>query len=425
MLLIGGKILASERIDEVIPTLEKRICTTLKKGELNPLLVIEACHKLVEKLEAGEYSELLYQMPELNITDEQIQMVIRLMKKDSLLYKLKVELGENYGTTEVYQPLYQDEMIHRRSMPLGILFHIAAGNVEGLPAYSVIEGLLAGNINLLKLPSADRDLTIKLLAELVKLEPELADYIYVFDTPSNDILHMRQIARSADAIVLWGGDEAIRAVRQFAEPNSRIIEWGHKISFAYITERGMDEQELTGLAHHILRTGQLLCSSCQGIYIDTDRMEVIYEFCHRFLSILEEAARAYPEPSIGLRAQITLFLYHQELSDTDRKNRVFKGQNCSITAMQNKKLEVSYTNGNCWAKPLPRKDIIRVLHHHRGYLQTVGLLCAEEEREELSGYLLRAGATRITSGAEMSRMLSGESHDGEYPLRRYSKIVEF
>jgi hypothetical protein len=425
MLLIGGKILASDQIDEIIPTLEKRICATLKKGELNPFPVIEACHKLAEKLEAGDYNELLHQLLDLNITEEQIQMVIRLMKRDSLLYKLKVELGENYDTTEVYQPLYRNEKIHKRIMPLGVLFHIAAGNVEGLPAYSVIEGLLAGNINLLKLPSADRELTIKLLAELVKLEPELADYIYVFDTPSNDILHMRQIARSADAIVLWGGDEAIRAVRQFAAPNSRIIEWGHKISFAYITELGMVEQELTGLAHHILRTGQLLCSSCQGIYIDTDRMEVIYEFCHSFLTILEEAAKAYPEPPIGVRAQITLLLYHQELSDTDRKNRVFQGQHCSITAMSNKRLEVSYTNGNCWVKPLSRKDIIRVLHHHRGYLQTVGLLCAEEEREELSGYFLRAGATRITTSAEMSRMLCGESHDGEYPLRRYSKTVEF
>jgi hypothetical protein len=52
-------------------------------------------------------------------------------------------------------------------------------------------------------------------------------------------------------------------------------------------------------------------------------------------------------------------------------------------------------------------------------------LCGQEEREELSKFLLKAGATRVTHAGDMSRMLSGEAHDGEYPLQRYSKIVEY
>ena len=35
-----------------------------------------------------------------------------------------------------------------------------------------------------------------------------------------------------------------------------------------------------------------------------------------------------------------------------------------------------------------------------------------------------AGATRITPLGDNSRMLPGESHDGEYALRRYIRIAE-
>ena len=42
--------------------------------------------------------------------------------------------------------------------PLGVLLHIAAGNADGLPAFSVAEGLATGNINILKLPQADNGL---------------------------------------------------------------------------------------------------------------------------------------------------------------------------------------------------------------------------------------------------------------------------
>jgi hypothetical protein len=305
------------------------------------------------------------------------------------------------------------------------LFHIAAGNVDGLPAYSVIEGLLAGNVNILKLPAADHGFTIELLSELIKVQPELAQYIYVFDTSSNDIPAMKAMAKCADAIVVWGGDAAVSSVRSLAAPNTKIIEWGHKISFAYVTEQGIDETAMIGLAHHILSTRQLLCSSCQGIFVDTANMSDIYNFCERFFAVLKKVSEEYPRPGIGMQAQLSLLLYNAELEALEQPQRIYRGENCSLIASADKKLEVSFTNGNCWVKPLPRKYIISRLHRYKGYLQTAGLLCGPEERQALSELLLRAGITRVTGGSDMSRMLCGESHDGEYPLQRYTKIVEY
>ena len=74
---------------------------------------------------------------------------------------------------------------------------------------------------------------------------------------------------------------------------------------------------------------------------------------------------------------------------------------------------------------MPKEKIIQRLYRYRGYLQTIGLLSTEDEREEFVDIFARAGAVRIMEGKDMSRMFLGEAHDGEYPFRRYSRLVEY
>ena len=117
--------------------------------------------------------------------------------------------------------------LFRERRPLGVLLHIAAGNVDALPAYSVMEGLLAGNIHILKLPTGDSGVSVKLLSELISECPALKDYIYVFDVPSAEIETIKTLADIADGVVAWGGDAAVSAAHQFIKPNTKLIIWGH------------------------------------------------------------------------------------------------------------------------------------------------------------------------------------------------------
>ena len=87
-------------------------------------------------------------------------------------------------------------------------------------------------------------------------------------------------------------------------------------------------------------------------------------------------------------------------------------------------LELSPMEGNVLVKLLPRKDLLAALRRQKGRLQTAGLLCGPEEREELTGLLARAGITRVTRAGSMSDTFPGEGHDGEYPLRRYVRVVD-
>ena len=410
-----------ERIGEML-------AETLQKPPLDVNLVINACDAVVRNI---DNLDVVKKLPELGVSpvlaDMYMKQIGQMLSAEAIRERMRIELGDDYDKPRILTYPHSKATAVQTLAPLGVLFHITAGNVDGLPFISLLDGLLTGNINIIKLPKEEGGITVSLLEELFKAEPSLSDYVYVFDYSSKDIHAMRTLAAAADAIIVWGGDEAVGAVRKLADPNTKIIEWGHKISFAYVTKEGMIRDALEKLALHICLTNQLFCSSCQGVFIDTDDMRDVHGFCEEFLPILENTCRENPfafDPAAELfiQAEVTLRNHHRQIEGTDSSVRVFRGMNCSITAQPDSKLESSIMYRNIWAKPLKRDAIIK-LRPYKGYLQTAALICGDTEHAELSRKLLQTGLVKISDGFEMSNYAFGEAHDGIFTLRCYTKLV--
>ena len=413
MILMHGKIISTHLESKYLDSLYNDCLVTLNLETLKPEIVIQACDILYKRVINGEFNEIIFPLlKSSNISYERFRDMAHLFSKEELEYKYTIELGD------ILHPLKNGTI--RKRYPLGILFHIAAGNVDGLPAYSVIEGLLSGNINILKLPSSDNGLSIRLLYELIQIEPKLKEFIYVFDVPSTDFTTIQKLASMADGIVVWGGDEAVKAARNMADITTKIIDWGHKLSFAYMTSSISDDQ-LYQLACHICETNQVLCSSCQGIFVDTNQIEVLENIGQRFYEQLLKANKKYGKTDIGMRGKNTLRLYTDKLENNNYK--ILSNEGISVVIKYDQELELSYLFRNVWIKALPHENIIYQLKPHKNHLQTCGLFCDESEKEFLSSLLASAGIIRITKG-DMSRMIAGEAHDGRYPLIEYSRIVE-
>lgn len=426
MMLIGGEVLPSSMQNEILESMEKQLNKTLMQSSLDPMCVVEACDQLSRRIEEGIYNDLINEIGlDERLLTEQVTLVVQLLRRESLLAMLACQVGREHHKESSATPPFTHKVIMKKRMPLDVLFHIAAGNVDGLPVFSVVEGLLAGNINILKLPQVDKGFSIQLLSELIAVEPKLRDYIYVFDTPSTDMHAMEQMANLADGVVVWGGDLAVTTARNSVKPGTKIIEWGHKLSFVYVVREAITEESLMELAEHLFKTKQLLCSSCQTIYIDTMDLEDLYGFCKQFLPFMEKALTKYPINEIGWAAESTLKVYHAELEALFSDMQVFKGEGYSLIAKTDSELELSFMFGNCLVKRLPRAEIIEVLRRNKGYLQTAGLICAPEERKDIIEQLLRAGVVRVKSPREMSMPTCIDAHDGEYPIQRYSRIVEW
>ena len=406
-----------------LDAVERRIQHTLQGPELLPEKVIQACDILSQKLTEADYLPLLLAMgiPE-SQAHRELSEARLMLSRGYLERRMAYELGE---WPKNFIPYGSERPVRQEWRPLGVLLHIAAGNMDALPAFSVLEGLLTGNINLLKLPGGGDALSVTILKELAQIEPLVADYAMVFDLSSRDADALARLAALADAVVVWGGDEAVRAVRSTVNPNMRIIEWGHKISFAYVSGEASGEA-LCGIAHNICETNQTLCSSCQGIFVDTDDYDDVVKFAERFVKVLDEQAQAIPrEGDPFLDAQKTLEMYTEELEACHTPKRVFRTENCGVIAYGDSLLTTSYMFRYCWVKPLPRHRLLAELSAYKNHLQTATLICDENDRPALEAVLLRTGVVRITSGKNMSQAYCGMPHDGEFALRRYVKIISY
>ena len=427
MILYAGKTYDSTEQNRLLDELKGRITETLAKEPLDPGKVIDAIDKLRQDTLAGKFDDLLVNLPQDAVASYKTQAAV-LLSKDMLRLKMKTELGD----TGEYETDGAEgfSRIKVKTMPLGVILHIAAGNMDFLPAYSLAEGLLTGNISILKLPSADDGLSLKLIMQLIEYEPQLKDYIYVFDTPSSDVFGMKKMAELSNGISVWGSDIAIDAVRKMAPTGVKLIEWGQKLGFCYISHPDLDpdaDEDLRALASHIAETKQLLCSSCQVIYINSDSEEEKKLFAQRFAPLLEDAVGRNKTDEIGVRARDTLVSYTARLKgmlgEEAVSSDVIRKRGCSVIISADSKLELSPMMCNVLVKSLPEDKITKVLTESKNYLQTAGLICPDDERGRLTDALLKSGLIRVTKAGNMSAYFPGESHDGEYALSRYVRRV--
>ncbi|MBQ9233267.1 MAG: hypothetical protein IJ167_04435 [Lachnospiraceae bacterium] len=98
----------------------------------------------------------------------------------------------------------------------GVAFHIAPSNVAVNFAYSLIASLLAGNSNIVRLPSKDfRQIEIiaEVMNECIRELPKMKNYVtlvrYERDKKINDVF-----SALCDIRIIWGGDNTISTLRQ-------------------------------------------------------------------------------------------------------------------------------------------------------------------------------------------------------------------
>lgn len=418
MILYKGKIYDTTETKRLLSTLQADANDALLHKSVDKDKLISAVDMISKRISKGEYDEIINGL-DIDGIDEYKNRAAEILTRENIELNLKAQLPAMHDLPK----------ITAYTAPVGVLFHIAAGNVDVLPAYSVLTGLLCGNVNVLKLPSQDNGITVKILSELISLLPELSDFIYVFDTPSSDVISMVKMAEAADKIIVWGGDEAVSAVRRLAPPQIPVAAWGHKISFAYI---GADyekyETELSELAEHVIKTSQLLCSSCQRIYVNSDNPDDADKFCRYFLPILQSARDKFPLKDIGAAAEATIYEYSRKIENSiygvqSKNERVYAGKGCRLISKDDKTLEISGFFGQLTVSAVPLCELFDILREKKGYLQTACVIADKETGREAERIAVAAGVTRLTKPKDMSEAFIGEAHDGRSELSEYIRII--
>lgn len=350
------------------------------------------------------------------------------LTRQALERKLRRELG-GLRPERLTRPDAR-ETVFESWAPLGLLVHIAPGNAAAVAPLSVAEGLLSGNLNVLKTSSSDTALAADLLAALGDADPTglIAERVVALRFPSSRRDWLEALCGQADGIAAWGGEDAVRAVSELAPPGCRVVEWGHRISFAYLTrDAAADDLALDTLAEDVCRLEQQACSSPQVIYLDTDDAEEVFAFAERFAARLAKVSgtRPAPRPGTAEQAEITTTEQLARLEQHLGLTRVFTADDGSwrVLADTRPALDASPLHRSVRVKPLPRHAVTATLRPMRRYLQTAAVGGDRADVAALSRALFAAGVTRITPVGAMLEGYEGEPHDGVYALQRYSRRV--
>ena len=157
----------------------------------------------------------------------------------------------------------------------GIIFHIAPSNVPVNFAFSYVFGLLAGNGNIVRVPSKDYPHT-EIICSAVKQILKDAKYADIkASTAFVRYGHEDEVTEYFSSIsqgrIIWGGDSAIAYIRKFPLPPRGVdIAFSDRYSFAVIDSNAVmqaDEKEIERVANAFYNDTYLMdqnaCSSPQ------------------------------------------------------------------------------------------------------------------------------------------------------------------
>lgn len=120
----------------------------------------------------------------------------------------------------------------------GILFHIAPSNVPVNFAYSLVAGLLSGNINIVRVPSKNFD-QVQIIAdainEIEKTNKEIAKKIILVRYSNDNKSITKRFSELCNVRLIWGGDNTINSIRKEPlQPRSFDVTFSDRYSICII-----------------------------------------------------------------------------------------------------------------------------------------------------------------------------------------------
>lgn len=418
----------AEKID-MLP----QVITEALKYDLKTQILLTACQKLTERIESGKESILYEALEEIGQTKEQSEGIIKSIcsftHKDNFLQRIKADFG-TYHPFDFNRNAY-DFPIFEAWKPMGVQVHIIPGNAVSVSVLSVLEGLMAGNINIVKNTSRNGRFAVEFMQRLIECDATgiLKHFIYIFELSSSETEIIQKIISQADVVCIWGGEEAVKSVKEMIPSGVRTVVWGHKISFAYVTESKFDDPEIwERIAEDICRRNQQACTSPQCVLVETISHEKLDELGIKLADALKKVSSKFPylEPRIQEQAEITTVkhLHRAEISQNHGSIIESPDFDYSVLVDYRPGLQPSPLFRTVWLKPIERNKIIETLRPFNIYLQTCGLAVDNlQEAHNVTESLVKAGIERVTKVGEQHNSYIGEPHDGVYALQRYTKKV--
>ena len=360
-----------------------------------------------------------------------IRLVLDRMAADWRAPRLRELLRAEFGDPRVLDGFVPAPRSHGRQAAFGprLAVHVFSGNVPGVAVTSIIRSLLVKAATLGKAAVGEPLLAALFARGVAEADAELGACLAVTYWAGGDEMMERAALDPADAVIVYGGADAVAAIRSRTPVGARFLGYGPRVSFGVV---GRAALATDGAAREAARGAAL------------DASTVDQQGCvSPHLFYVEEGGAVSPEAWAGVLAE--------EMAAVEAglpRGTLAPGESSAIRQLRGEaefaeaggggvRLHAS-AEGTAWTVLLdPRADfaasclnrVVRVVPVARleevparveqvaAVLQTVGIAASEDETRALALALGRLGASRFTRLGRMAWPPPWWHHDGHPPLR--------
>ncbi|MBO1520374.1 acyl-CoA reductase [Oceanisphaera pacifica] len=357
---------------------------------------------------------------------------LKTFRKPQLL-KFLVEDFNNPLLLDGFQPRAKGGYV--KAVGPQLMTHIWAGNVPGLPLWSLLSGLLVKGGTIGKVSSSE-PLFAGWVAQLItEIEPKLKDCLAILWWRGGDEVKEKQLFNASDIVLAYGGNTALSAMQSRVPVTSRFLAYGHKIAFGLIANTSLNANNAKQTAHNaafdVINYDQQACFSPHCFFIEKGGQVDAKDFSELLAGELANYQKKYPRQTLSFAEQTQLVAWQQQ-----EQMSTYQQTDKQVISPESGDWSVVYETAATAFVPSPLNRTVRVIEvadltcipaliaPYRAYLQTVGIAAAPTELFKLSAMVAELGVTRITAIGNMTAPEAGWHHDGSANLLDLVRMVD-
>lgn len=334
---------------------------------------------------------------------------------DSLRRLATTSLAGHLGFLDEFHPVGSSTRRKAMAVPKGLVVHWVAGNVPLIGLFVLVQGMITKNLNLVRAPSAERQVMAQLLAPLNHLEAKLPsgyclrgkdwlETLAIVHFPKDHSLGP-EISARADVRVAWGGREAVETLAGWPRKyDVRDVFFGPKVSFMVIGKEylveGRDLKKLLRRAATDCSVfDQYACSSPHTIFVEMGGEVTPQHFAERLGMEMANTLVRIPKqaPDAGTIMNISLNRIQH-----DMLHEVWHSKDSSWTVLYD---EEEGLMAPCYSRVVTVKgirDIMETVTWASEDIQTIGLALRGERRLEYARKVGLKGVCRLPEIGKMT-----------------------
>lgn len=305
--------------------------------------------------------------------------------------------------------------------------HIAAGNIPNPIFMSIVLGLLTRSAQFVKCASGTSFLPRMFAHSIYDADPKLGACLEIAEWKGGNVELEQALFNEADCVTATGCDETLAVLRPRVPVTARLLAYGRRVSFGYITAEALSgfsvKKVIAHAANDVVAWDQLGCLSPHVLYVEHGDGLSAEQFAEKLAEELAQREKVEPRGRLSIEEAANIAAkrsFYKVRAASSPDTRLWSSEDSTawtVVYEADRRFQLSSLNRFIYVKSVTDlDDLLQGLENVCGKVSTVGLAAPEDRAPGIATRLARWGVTRVCPLGKMQDPPITWRHDGRPAL---------